>query len=145
MCYAIRWFKCELKPPKNQEKMQAYPKAFLQQFFRRKRWGTRLHLPQVQTIRSQGLQQRSLQPKIPPPRLRPILWADWSRFAQLEVNSVHSPQKRVTFADFVSIPHPDIPVGGRLQHFRKQWESVTSDPEILKMVSGFSLPLIDFE
>ena len=53
--------------------------------------------------------------------------------------------KHVTFEDFVSIPSPKILVVGRLRHFRKEWEKVTSDPEILKihfwvfcMISGLS-------
>ena len=45
----------------------------------------------------------------------------------------------------MSIPLPHIPVGGRLTYFHRQWEQMTSDPEILKMVSGFSLPMVDFE
>ena len=51
----------------------------------------------------------------------------------------------VHFADLVSIPKPDIPVGGRLRHFRSQWNTVTSDPDILKIISGFQLPLVDFQ
>ena len=55
--------------------------------------------------------------------------------------------KKVTFADFVSIPEPhrSIPVGGRLKYFKKEWEKVTSDPDILKIISGLSIPLVNFE
>ena len=49
----------------------------------------------------------------------------------------------VTFHDFVSIPFPDIPVGGRLKSFNNEWEKITSDPVILKTISGFSIPLIE--
>ena len=53
------------------------------------------------------------------------------------------PAPTVTFTDFVSIPFPDIPVGGRVQSFRHEWEKITSDPAILKTISGFSIPLIE--
>ena len=44
----------------------------------------------------------------------------------------------------VSVPLPSIPVGGRLKHFFPQWRSITSDPEILDMVSGMHLEFVDF-
>ena len=36
----------------------------------------------------------------------------------------------------MSIPLPNIPVGGRLRYFKKKWKRLTSDPVILKMVNG---------
>ena len=46
--------------------------------------------------------------------------------------------------DQVSTPRPELPVGGRLQHFVREWEQITSDPFILNMVRGMSLDLTEF-
>ena len=54
-------------------------------------------------------------------------------------------QKHVTFADFVSIPSPEIPVGGRLKYFQSEWRKITSDVNILKAIAGFEIPLVDFQ
>ena len=50
----------------------------------------------------------------------------------------------MTLDDFVSIPLPDIPVGGRLKHFVDEWKAVTSDPDILQIVQGMHIPLEQF-
>ena len=48
---------------------------------------------------------------------------------------------RHQISDFVSIPLPHVPVGGRLKHFLPQWKALTSDPFILNMVTGMDIPL----
>ena len=44
----------------------------------------------------------------------------------------------------MSIPHPEIPVGGRLKHFYNEWSSITSDKYILSMIHGLQLNLTEF-
>ena len=43
----------------------------------------------------------------------------------------------------MSIPYPHIPVGGRLRYFLPQWEQITSDRELLKMVQGLEIDFWD--
>ena len=45
--------------------------------------------------------------------------------------------------NLVSIPYPDIPVGGRLCHFAHFWPSITSDKVILQTVSGLKLDFFE--
>ena len=43
------------------------------------------------------------------------------------------------------IPHlPHIPMGGHLKHFLSYWKKVTSDRNILQMIQGVKLDLLDF-
>ena len=43
------------------------------------------------------------------------------------------------------IPHlPHISVGGHLKHFLPQWKKITSNRNILQMVQGMKLDLLDF-
>ena len=39
----------------------------------------------------------------------------------------------------VSVPKPDIPVGGHLKFFKSQWYKITKDPHLLQMVSACPL------
>ena len=45
----------------------------------------------------------------------------------------------------MSIPSPHIPVGGRIQHFIHQWCDITSDPEILNIVQGLDIPILEIQ
>ena len=45
--------------------------------------------------------------------------------------------------EFIPLPLPSLPVGGRLQYFMKFWKHLTSDPNILDMISGMPLELTD--
>ena len=45
---------------------------------------------------------------------------------------------------YVSIPYPDIPVGGQIQYFAENWSNITSDNYILSMVEGLQLNLTEF-
>ena len=42
-----------------------------------------------------------------------------------------------------SVPHPEIPVGGRLQHFKSEWFKLTKDPELIQMISGCHVKLCE--
>ena len=35
----------------------------------------------------------------------------------------------------------DLPTGGKIKHFLKNWEMITKDPSILELVRGFDIPL----
>ena len=42
-----------------------------------------------------------------------------------------------------NIPLPHIPVAGRLKYFIAQWQTLTNDSEVLDMVHGMHIDLID--
>ena len=42
---------------------------------------------------------------------------------------------------FMSIPLPEGPVGGRLRYFLAKWSQITSDPSVLKMITGMEIDL----
>ena len=44
---------------------------------------------------------------------------------------------------FPSTPHPDIPVGGRLKHFKGEWFKLTKDPDLIQMISGCPVNLCE--
>ena len=35
---------------------------------------------------------------------------------------------------------PELPLVGRLRHFKKNWKKLTQDKEILKIVGGYEIP-----
>ena len=41
------------------------------------------------------------------------------------------------------IPKPEIPVGGRLKHFKSQWYNLTKDPKIIQMISGCPIEVLN--
>ena len=41
------------------------------------------------------------------------------------------------------IPLPQIPVGGRFKYFLSEWYTITQDPEIIQMVKGMHIDLLD--
>ena len=43
----------------------------------------------------------------------------------------------------MSIPLPHIPVGGRLHHFLPKWKQITSDCEVLDMITGMHIDLLE--
>ena len=41
----------------------------------------------------------------------------------------------------MSIPLPEVPVGGRLRYFLSEWSQITSDPFVLNMITGMEIDL----
>ena len=40
-------------------------------------------------------------------------------------------------------PNNNLKIAGRLQHFKHEWRKLTSDPEIMDMINGMSIPFVD--
>ena len=50
-------------------------------------------------------------------------------------------QMRFPAVKRVSIPKPNIPVAGRLRHFLSKWYELTSDPEIIDLITGLHIDI----
>ena len=44
----------------------------------------------------------------------------------------------------IPVPHPELPVGGRLQYFLQEWLQITDNPEIIDMITGMHIDLVEF-
>ena len=86
----------------------------------------------------------------------PIMQRPLRRQSELQQHHQHQHQtsksteirrqaRRKEITDFVSIPSPEIPVGGHIQNFVPAWRDLTSDLEIIKIVEGLDIPLVEVQ
>ena len=43
---------------------------------------------------------------------------------------------------FLKVKIPKVPLAGRLKHFERMWEKLTRDQEILKILKGYTIPIL---
>ena len=63
----------------------------------------------------------------------PNLLSEW------EIENVHPLIKNL----FLSREIPKVPLAGRLKHFKKNWEVLTQDPQVLSIVEGYKIPFTE--
>ena len=102
----------------------------------------RAPLPVGCTVSTPKKQQQSkpsfTRPKQPPPIQQR------ARELEVTVSNVNTSQntKVIEQFSFPSTPLPEIPVGGRLQHFTGQWFKLSKDKRLIEMVTNCPVKLV---